>query len=76
VKIWRRTPGSDPSKDEWNAKEININTPGWKVSWSQVGNLLAVSGGDNQVLVLKEAPNGEWDTVSKVNEEGVLEDVI
>jgi len=41
-----------------------------------VGNLLAVSGGDNQVIVLKEGLNGEWETVSKVNEDGVLEDII
>lgn len=35
VKIWKRTPGADPSKDDWAlAKEININTPAWKVSWS------------------------------------------
>ena len=70
VKIWRRI-----KEDEWQVvKEININTPAWKVSWSQVGNMLAVSGGDNQVLVYKEAPNGEWEVVSKVNEDGVLED--
>jgi hypothetical protein len=36
---------------------------------------LAVSGGDNQVIVYKEAPNGEWEPVSKVNEEGVLEEM-
>ena len=78
VKIWKRTASQhDPSKDEWNlAQEININTPAWKVSWSQVGNMLAVSGGDNQVMVMKESANGEWATVSKVNEEGVLEEVI
>lgn len=79
VKIWKRTPApsSDPSKDDWvQAAEININCPAWKVSWSQVGNLLAVSGGDNQVTVLQEkAASGEWETVSKVSEEGVLEDV-
>ena len=40
-----------------------------------MGNMLAVSGGDNPVMVMKEAPNGEWTTVSKVNEEGVLEEV-
>ena len=56
-------------------KEIDIKTPAWKVSWSQIGNLLAVSGGDNQVIVYKEAPNGEWEPVSKVNEEGVLEEM-
>ena len=74
MKIWRRT---DPSKEEWSAvKEINIGTPAWKVSWSPVGHMLAVSGGDNQVIVFKEALNGEWETVSRVNEEGVMEDVI
>lgn len=55
-------------------KEININYPAWKVSWSQVGNMLAVSGGDNQVFVYKETSNGDWEVVSKVNEDGVLED--
>jgi len=44
------------------------------VSWSQVGNLLAVSGGDNIVNIYKEAPNGEYEVVSKVNDEGVLEE--
>jgi len=67
VKVWKR------DKDEWIPREININTPAWKVSWSLVGNLLAVSGGDNQVLVLKEAANGDWERLSRVNEEGVLE---
>ena len=79
MKIWKRTPsagGLDYSKDEWTlTKEIDIKTPAWKVSWSQVGNLLAVSGGDNQVIVLKEAPNGDWEAVSKVNDDGVLEEV-
>lgn len=34
VKIWKRTPAADPSKDEWTPTEINMNTPAWKVSWS------------------------------------------
>ena len=36
VKIWRRTVAhaTDPTKDEWTCKEINIETPAWKVSWS------------------------------------------
>lgn len=79
MKIWKRTPaagGLDFSKDEWTMTgEIDIKTPAWKVSWSQIGNLLAVSGGDNQVIVLKEAPNGDWETVSKVNDDGVLEEL-
>jgi protein transport protein SEC13 len=35
-----------------------------------VGGLLAVSGGDNQVTVYKEQLNGEWESVSRVNEDG------
>ena len=71
VKIWKR----DSTTDKWERKaEINIATPAWKVSWSSVGNLLAVSGGDNVVQIYKEAPNGEFEPVSKVNEEGVLEE--
>ena len=46
VKIWRR----DPSTDAWSCKvEFSIGVPAWKVSWSAVGNMLAVSGGDNVV---------------------------
>ncbi len=71
VKLWKRTAAHDPSKDEWALlREININTPAWKVSWSHVGGLLAVSGGDNQVTVYKESLNGEWEVVSRVNEDG------
>ena len=44
VKIWRR------DQDKWEVKqEITIGVPAWKVSWSAVGNMLAVSGGDNMV---------------------------
>ena len=43
VKVWKR----DPTNDEWRDKEIALDTPIWKVSWSQIGNMLAVSGGDN-----------------------------
>jgi protein transport protein SEC13 len=72
AKVWKR----DSTTDRWEAKtEIAINAPAWKVSWSSVGNLLAVSGGDNIVHIYKEAPNGEYEAVSKVNDEGVLEEL-
>ena len=71
VKVWKR----DTQKDLWEfCKDIQITSPAWKVSWSQVGNLLAVSGGDNIVQIYKEAPNGDFEMVSKVNDEGVLEE--
>ena len=37
------------------------NVPLWKVSWSQVGNMLAISGGDNQVRIMSENSMGVWD---------------
>lgn len=71
VKIWRREVG----REEWTLKQqIDLGVPAWKVSWSPIGNMLAVSGGDNVVQVFKEGASGEFEKVSQVNEEGVLED--
>lgn len=42
----------------------------WRVSWSLTGSILAVSGGDNEVSMWKEAASGEaksWQMVSKVD---------
>jgi protein transport protein SEC13 len=51
VKIWKRESASgpkDPSVNEWTVKELpTFDLPVWKVSWSLVGNMLAVGGGDN-----------------------------
>ena len=47
--------------------------PLWKVSWSQVGNMLAISGGDNQVRIMSENANGEWNQIQVVNEESSQE---
>ena len=59
----------------WELKQkISLAEPGqdlplWKVSWSQVGNMLAVSGGDNQTHILSEEPNGDWKRIQIINEE-------
>ena len=46
-KVWKK----DAKTDSWKGEDVKIpekeNVPLWKVSWSQVGNMLAVSGGDN-----------------------------
>ncbi len=68
--VWKST------KDGWEHKVLTSGAiPVWKVSWSPVGNLLAVSMGDNTVQIMKETQGGEWETVSKANEEGNLEDM-
>lgn len=40
----------------------------WHVSWSVMGNILAVSGGDNKVSLWKEAANGEWTCISDLQQ--------
>ena len=62
----------------WNTEPKTLvkgAIPVWKVSWSPVGNLMAISMGDNTVNVMKEIQGGEWEIVSKANEEGNLEDL-
>ena len=57
---------------KWTLKQeirFDGNVPLWKVSWSQVGNMLAISGGDNQVRIMSENANGEWNQIQVVNEE-------
>ena len=72
-KVWINAPEAPNSKESrWQLKsEIRFdeNVPLWKVSWSQVGNMLAISGGDNQVRIMSETANGEWKQVQLVNEQ-------
>lgn len=64
-RVWKRTDKA------WIEKRITFsqNVPLWKCSWSQVGNMLAVSGGDNQVHIMSEETNGDWKEIKLVNEE-------
>ena len=58
-KVWV-SEGSGKNKN-WSLKQeikFDQNVPLWKVSWSQVGNMLAISGGDNQVRIMSEDANG------------------
>lgn len=48
VIIWTQAPRST----EWTHTIIKFSCVLWRVSWSVTGNILAVSGGDNQVTLL------------------------
>ncbi|KAG7573034.1 WD40 repeat [Arabidopsis suecica] len=53
--------------EQWEGKVLkDFMTPVWRVSWSLTGNLLAVSDGNNNVTVWKEAVDGEWEQVTAV----------
>lgn len=63
-KVWV-SEGSNKNSAWTQQQEIRfsddgVTVPLWKVSWSQVGNMLAISGGDNQVRIMSENANGEW----------------
>lgn len=49
----------------WNKTLLNdFGAPVWRLSWSVMGNVLAVSDANNAVTVWKESVDGKWDQIS------------
>jgi len=65
VIIWGQDEGGIWKKHE----EIKFDHKVWRVSWSPMGNILAVSQGDNKVSLWKEAVDGKWQNLSTVADE-------
>ena len=42
----------------------DFKVPVWRLSWSVMGNVLAVSDANNLVTVWKESVDGKWDQIS------------
>ena len=62
VIIWKE------NNKKWIAAEtIKFESKVWSVSWSELGNILAVALGENTVQLYKEGNDGKWQNVSKVN---------
>mmetsp|Transcript_49507 Transcript_49507/g.44300 ORF Transcript_49507/g.44300 Transcript_49507/m.44300 type:complete len:317 (-) Transcript_49507:122-1072(-) len=62
VIIWKE------NNKKWTASEIiKCESKVWSVSWSELGNILAVALGENTVQLYKEGNDGKWQNVSKVN---------
>eukprot|EP01133_Synstelium_polycarpum_P014353 gene14353-16937_t len=52
----------------WSGKPLNkFDDVVWRVSWSVIGHILAVSCGDSQVTLWKEGLDGEWKSISTVD---------
>lgn len=74
-RIWVSQDAGGKSAASWVCRQVisftepKSDLPLWKVSWSQVGNLLAISGGDNQTRILSEETNGNWKQIQIINEE-------
>jgi len=61
VIIWT----SDGTSNTWTPKTLHtFDDVVWHVSWSVMGNILAVSGGDNKVSLWKESTEGQWVCIS------------
>jgi len=66
VIIW----GLDGEGGQWKKQEeIKFQHKVWRVSWSPMGNILAVSQGDNKVSLWKEAVDGKWQNLSSISDE-------
>jgi protein transport protein SEC13 len=64
VKIWVEKSGV------WRlATTLTFDSKVWRVSWSLMGNILAVARGDNQVSLYKETADGKWKQLSDVGAE-------
>jgi len=62
VLIWKERGG------KWKqSAQIKFSDRVWSVSWSELGNILAVASGESQVQLFKEGVDGKWHDVSKVN---------
>lgn len=65
VMIWTNNDG--PNGTEWESKVLDeFDDIVWHVSWSMMGNILAVSSGESQVSLYKEDVNGEFKSIKDV----------
>mmetsp|Transcript_17272 Transcript_17272/g.19302 ORF Transcript_17272/g.19302 Transcript_17272/m.19302 type:complete len:323 (+) Transcript_17272:37-1005(+) len=64
VCIWTEQP--PPSRLWKKSATLEFTHKVWRVSWSTMGNILAVSQGDNKVSLWKEGVDGEWQNLSEL----------
>ncbi|KAF0905475.1 hypothetical protein E2562_004441 [Oryza meyeriana var. granulata] len=63
VVIWTRGKVGD----KWEGKVMHdFGSPVWSVSWSLTGNILSVAAGENNITLWKQASDGQWEEVMKV----------
>ena len=60
VYIWTESSNNSNNNDYHSVLLNDFKTAVWRLSWSVVGNVLAVSDADNRVSVWKESVAGKW----------------
>lgn len=64
-----REDSTTTGEGKWIPTLVNtFDDPVWRISWSITGNILAVSSGDSNITLWKEALDGTWSNVSKVED--------
>eukprot|EP00163_Fabomonas_tropica_P008562 TRINITY_DN1829_c1_g1_i1.p1 TRINITY_DN1829_c1_g1~~TRINITY_DN1829_c1_g1_i1.p1 ORF type:complete len:310 (+),score=64.82 TRINITY_DN1829_c1_g1_i1:384-1313(+) len=72
VVIWSR----ENDQSGWSKKVLpSFGSVVYGVSWSPMGNILAVASGDNKVTLWKESLDGEWQNISSITEDGRQEGI-
>jgi len=62
VIIWNNREGDGVT---WTPESLHVfDDVVWHVSWNFIGDILAVSGGDNQVSLWKKQESGTWECIS------------
>ena len=66
VLLWTRELGSKGGKASWTHQVLHtFDDIVWHVSWSLMGNILAVSTGDNKISLWKETLSGNFICISQ-----------
>jgi len=66
VLIWHQ----DAATNVWRAeKSIDIQEKVWRLSFSSTGGMLMVSSGNNTSTLFKETISGEWEIVTRLEDE-------
>eukprot|EP01084_Bolivina_argentea_P147582 258180_1 len=62
VVIWKE------NNKKWTvSQKIKFQFKVWSVSWSELGNILAIALGENTIQLYKEGNDGKWQNVTKIN---------
>eukprot|EP00474_Spongospora_subterranea_P008926 CRZ09384.1 hypothetical protein [Spongospora subterranea] len=61
---------TEESSGQWRkSKVLEFKQKVWRVSWSVMGNILAISQGDNKVSLWKESLDGDWEELTSIDDQ-------
>ena len=61
VIIWKQM-----NNGKWSNKAIPFKNKVWSLSWSELGNILAIANGENNIQMFKETLDGSWKDIANI----------